>query len=75
MGGGAAQPAPAPAPAAGAAAAGAGENAVPGFEPTEEQMAQFIQVTGAVRSVATGKPQHPHPILTYSSPHPHLILT
>jgi hypothetical protein len=27
---------------------------VPGFEPTEEQIASFIQITGAVQSVARG---------------------
>lgn len=46
------QPAPAPAPAAGGSDGG---NVVPGFEPTDEQMAQFRQVTGAVESVSRGK--------------------
>ena len=49
--GGAAVAEPAPAPAAGEAGAG---GAVPGFEPTEDQIASFIQITGAVRSVARG---------------------
>ena len=57
-------PAPAVAPgsgaggvdnAAGAAQSEAGAVAVPGFEPTDEQMASFTQVTGAVRSVARGE--------------------
>lgn len=28
---------------------------VPGFEPTEDQISSFIQITGAVRSVARGE--------------------
>ena len=40
-----------------------GAVAVPGFEPTEEQMASFTQVTGAVRSVARGE------LLSFSAPH------
>jgi hypothetical protein len=58
-------PAPAVAPTSGEAtvpgvgnaeAPQSGEGAVvTGFEPTEDQMASFIQVTGAVRSVARGE--------------------
>ena len=37
---------------------------VPGFEPTEEQMVSFIQVTGAVRSVARGE-KRPCRVVSY----------